>query len=571
LTETTIVQPSFDDIEYQIRLSQDVILLLGYWYFDGEQWFRLGGHYVTCSGVNWEFFLLSLSDPWLNGYCDGLTPGDSSGGVFIPHNHPCDPPCHFDAGNVSHDYYQVVLDSPSPGGIISMIYEGYTTAFYGMNFTPELEPFRAPSSDPIGEVHTEIEYAVVICPGSPFVRDDIDAWNTYMTKTNFGEEGPGSFVWEYYPEMVDNLFEGTIFLGTSAEDLAMGVTTIGEDIRFFPYAGLDCDTATFETMLIDRCYARYYHSVSGHELPLDVEMLAIGLDPWYGVLFGDPLGDVVYQKFVITNTGDTQIDDLEWSLFMDWDVNLPDPNTSYGGGDSLTNTYWAYDSTREDLVAYVTLAPTSVGKIAPGMDIGDHNTYYYANVPGGPYDSLKAMMERNWWSVPDKVPANTDTFDYGYLFNSEKFSLAAGEKTLQEYFIWYDWQIPSTDYDAYRCKLYKIMRGAGFYRGDVGNFATGAASPGILDVADIVYLVSYVLRSGIPPLPFIDQVDVNCDGETKIEDIVFLTGYILRGSGIPPTDKNRFFDTEYQLLFSRPSLFADDQWMNLGAGCPLDL
>ncbi|MGB2696526.1 MAG: hypothetical protein WBD28_01545, partial [Candidatus Zixiibacteriota bacterium] len=42
LTETTIVQPSFDDIEYQIRLSQDVILLLGYWYFDGEQWFRLG-------------------------------------------------------------------------------------------------------------------------------------------------------------------------------------------------------------------------------------------------------------------------------------------------------------------------------------------------------------------------------------------------------------------------------------------------------------------------------------------------------------------------------------------------
>jgi hypothetical protein len=32
LTETTIPQPTFEDIEYQVRLSQDVILLLGYWY-----------------------------------------------------------------------------------------------------------------------------------------------------------------------------------------------------------------------------------------------------------------------------------------------------------------------------------------------------------------------------------------------------------------------------------------------------------------------------------------------------------------------------------------------------------
>jgi hypothetical protein len=572
LTETTIVQPTFEDIEYQLRLSQDVILLLGFWYFDGEQWFRLGGHYVTMEGVNLEFFLFSFSDPWINGHCDFGHPGDSSGGVFIPHTHPCDPPCHFDAGNVSHDYYQIAFDSPSPGGLLWIPeYYWYDVIFYGMNFTPELEPFRAPGPDPVGMVHTEIEYAVVICPGRPFVTDDKDSWNMFFMTSNYGQEGLDCYTWQYYPEMNNDGFEGSVILGTGPDDLAMSFTAIGEDIRFFPTTKLVCDDAVpYESIYIDKCEALFYHNVPGHELPLDVEMLGIGLDPAEGKLAGHPLGDMVIEKFVITNTGDVTIENLQWAIFFDLDVNLPDPNTSYGGGDSLHNTMWAYDSTREDKVVYVTLAPTSVGKTCPTMEIGDQNTYLYPHVPGGPYDDVDSVMNRNFWSVPDKVPANTDTFDYSYLLGSERFSLAPGEKNLEEYLIWYDWSVPTTDYDAYRCKLYRVMRGAGFYRGDVGSFATGSASPGDLTIADIVFLVNYVLKSGPDPEPFVDQGDVDCDGETSITDIVFLTGYILRGSGIPPIDKNRFFDTDYQLLFSRPSLFEDPDWGTLGSGCPLD-
>jgi hypothetical protein len=441
--------------------------------------------------------------------------------------------------------------------------------YYENDFTPELLPFKAPTHDPGQyEVHTEIEYAVVICPGRPFVIDDKDSWNMWFQTSNYGQEGVSTATWQYYPEMTENGFEGTVILGTGADDLAMSFTAIGEEIGFFPTTKLDCNVVPYESIYVDKCEALFYHNVSGHALPLDVEMLGIGFDPYDGVLAGHPLGDVVIEKFVITNTGDVTIDDLEWAVFFDFDVNLPDPNTSYGGGDSLHMTMWAYDSVREDLVLYVTLAPTTEGKTAPTMEIGDQNTYLYPHVPGGPYDDVDSVMNRNFWSVPDKVPANTDTFDYSYLMSAERFSLAPGEKILQEYLIWYDWQIPSTDPVAYRCKLYRLLRGAGFYRGDVGNFATSAASPGILDVADIVYLVNYVLRGGPDPEPFVDQGDVDCDGETKIEDIVYLTNYILRGGTSAPIDKNRFFDGAYQALFSRTSLFTDPDWADLGVGCP---
>jgi len=290
-------------------------------------------------------------------------------------------------------------------------------------------------------------------------------------------------------------------------------------------------------MYLDTCYAKYYHS-NGLE-DLDVEMFGIGFDLWGdspNSCVGKPCEDMILQKFVITNTGETTIDSLEWALFADWDVNLPDPNTSFGGGDSTLNTGWAYDSTEESIILLTTLVPSSVGKIAPVWDVGDQNTYFYPHIPGGPYDELKEIMESGYWDIPDKVPANTDTFDYGYLMASEMFSLAPGEKILQEYIIWYDSQLPDTDRDRFEKKLYKMLRYAGYYRGDVGDYAVGAGSPGKIDLADAVYIAMYMWKDGPRPQPFVDQGDVNCDDVVDIADVVYLIDYLFK-RGKPPCSR----------------------------------
>ncbi|MGB7060913.1 MAG: dockerin type I domain-containing protein [Candidatus Zixiibacteriota bacterium] len=63
------------------------------------------------------------------------------------------------------------------------------------------------------------------------------------------------------------------------------------------------------------------------------------------------------------------------------------------------------------------------------------------------------------------------------------------------------------------------------YRGDVNG-------DGIVNVGDVVYLISYLYRAGPPPVPM-SMGDVNCDGIVNLGDVVFLIGYLYRGGPVP--------------------------------------
>jgi hypothetical protein len=171
-TVTIVDAPVFDRIKSEIEVSQDVLLLLGFWQdtTGAGDWCRMGGHWVTVAGV----------DPTPNAqqisFSDPFTDNAHAGGAGVVWDgwllaHPMPPHgvgVHNDAGNESHDWYPVQA-SGSPGGGISPESYGYefTTDnwmnFGGLNFEPRLESYRR-NWHPGIPIHTEVEEALIICP-----------------------------------------------------------------------------------------------------------------------------------------------------------------------------------------------------------------------------------------------------------------------------------------------------------------------------------------------------------------------------------------------------------------------
>jgi len=176
--EHTEVMPDFYWIEDEVERCEDVVLLLGFWQtlddpWDPQAyWWRIGGHYVTCAGVNSNTSQLGISDPYLDN-------AEATGqGIVLP---PCPPHppaghnanVHNDTWYVSHDIYNVTI-SPSPGGIWGL--EGYADSMSPTDFwnfeNRNLE--QTGYYEPGIPVFTEIEYAVAVSPKED-LNDVIDS------------------------------------------------------------------------------------------------------------------------------------------------------------------------------------------------------------------------------------------------------------------------------------------------------------------------------------------------------------------------------------------------------------
>jgi len=199
--EVTVPMPEFGWIEEEVERCEDVILLLGFWQWDGY-WYRFGGHYVTCAGVNSNTSQLGISDPYFdNAEATGL-------GIVLPPSpphpaYPHGPTVHNDTWYVSHDTY-FVAPSPSPGGmwglpeyamdkdIIDILnFEGQNWGAPGMPWAPY---------EPGLEVFTEIEYAVAV---SPVTGATLEGNVTFVTRDKFPSQWIEPFVVKGFE--VDNL------------------------------------------------------------------------------------------------------------------------------------------------------------------------------------------------------------------------------------------------------------------------------------------------------------------------------------------------------------------------------
>ena len=170
---TLVEKPSFQWVASEIERCEDVILLMGFWTWDGYEWTRLGGHYVTSAGVNWPDGLIAFSDPARNGAEEG-GPGRVEDGILISHDHfyedPYNRTVHNDAGNISHDIYHVVQTN-SPGGYwgpADYAAVGDVESFFGLNFPRDFPERYRPTQDFSGyaqsSIQTEVEWAIAISP-----------------------------------------------------------------------------------------------------------------------------------------------------------------------------------------------------------------------------------------------------------------------------------------------------------------------------------------------------------------------------------------------------------------------
>lgn len=170
----TVQKPTFEYVCDEVERSEDVVLLIGFWeYIEAPEpaWLRWGGHYVTVAGVDRDYRHIAFSDPYLDS-AENLWSGQVLSGTLIPHYppHPAvpDPIIHNDAGNVSHDIYQVVTTT-SPGGVWGPF--EYGSIFPHPYFEGQNGGMRRVPADPgageIGVVVAEVEYAVVVSPLPP--------------------------------------------------------------------------------------------------------------------------------------------------------------------------------------------------------------------------------------------------------------------------------------------------------------------------------------------------------------------------------------------------------------------
>jgi hypothetical protein len=175
-------KPSFYYLAQEIERCEDVILLLGIWQSnDGVNWWRVGGHYVTCAGDDMQNLLLAFSDPDAN-----TAEAGGMGRVLPPgviHNHPARPvlppqqdTVHNNASLVSQDVYNVLAASPSPGGTCALqFYEPLTNPSFvqniqGQNCPSEFSSQQGPYNPGAAFTATEVEYSVAISPADWYFK-----------------------------------------------------------------------------------------------------------------------------------------------------------------------------------------------------------------------------------------------------------------------------------------------------------------------------------------------------------------------------------------------------------------
>jgi len=159
---TSVRAPSYATLQSAVADAKGVILLLGFWEWQGKEWKRLGGHYVTVAGAGCADGprALAISDPWRD-WAEKGRDGEVLPAQRHTHSGSHEQTLHDNAAVLSHDVYQVGTMDNAAMLVGYARYLSDVENFLGLNFAVEQ---GQPALHRGGPIYTRIDYAIIIAP-----------------------------------------------------------------------------------------------------------------------------------------------------------------------------------------------------------------------------------------------------------------------------------------------------------------------------------------------------------------------------------------------------------------------
>jgi hypothetical protein len=374
---------------------------------------------------------------------------------------------------------------------------------------------------------------------SPFNQEAlIDFYHGQQRVSNFGAVANDAEAVNFTYSPDNALFDGSFIVATDAEHMAMDVY----DCHYLNWlASAPLDIYYDATYNANVAYANFFTTESA---------ISCEYDSVFFVGIMDSCVDFSLKIKVYYNPTATPIYNMYMSMFEDWDV-LPDPAFNWGDMDFSHNLIWQYDSSVTNVVYGLFKAPFYDDPLH-SLVLMRNEDYVYPNAgfcSGWGRDSLFY-----WMSLPGPhyagYTSTNSANDHCILMTAGPIDLLPGDKHIEE---WINFRRDLTDGLSWQQWWHRVLRYAGFYRGDVN--ASDSLEVPSLDVTDLVYLIQYLYQNGPAPKPYADQGDVNGDHKVDVLDVVYMINYVFNG-GPSLIDYVRFIPQ----MWDRPSLFENPTW-----------
>jgi hypothetical protein len=459
---------------------------------------------------------------------------------------PGDPPVHYtaDIGQVLNYTLPVTLSlagvSPDPTpGIISATFtpngqpcpyssDVAVTADAYVPYGTYTLTFQGDGSD--GQIRTK-DVTLIVQP--PFDEVDVPFYHGSQKASNFGAVGndaaTDNFLWY---GLTSQLFDGSFIIATTDP------STICMDE--YDCAHLGWTSSQHINLYYDPTYNANvaYGNFYSEFIPGEWDSVFI-----VGIM--ETSIDFSIKIKVYYNTGPDPIMGLYPALHEDWDVG--DAYNDFGDMDTLHNLMYQYDPVDPSIVFGMMKAPFYDDAMY-NMVFVRNPQYVWPNAgwcTDWGLDSLYYLL-----TTPGYFPPAQPDTDFSILMTAPPIDLPVGGKHVE---VWIDFGRDLNDGLTWQQWWHRVLRYAGFYRGDV-NASDTLELPSI-DASDLVYTIQYLFANGPTPKPYADQGDVNADGVVNIADCVYLINYIFIG-GPAPIDYLRFIPQKW----TRPSLFTNPNW-----------